>query len=93
MAQLRVPQNNLRNHLHGRGFNRNRLGRFLDERRERDHLYGNNDRNEREREDARYAGLAQQLREDREPMFRDYLQTLATNLDSISNQLQAGPLD
>ena len=89
MAQLYASPNNLRNHLHGRGSNHNRLNRFLDERRDRRHLYGNNDRNEREREDDRHAGLAQQLRENRQPIFRDYLQTLATNLDSISSQLQA----
>ena len=89
MAQLRAPLNNLRNHLHGRGRNRSRVNRFLDERRERDHFYGNDARNEREREDDRHAGLAQQLREGRQPIFRDYLQTLATDIDSISSQLQA----
>ena len=89
MAQLYASPNNLRNHLHGRGSNRDRLDRFLDERRDRRHLYRNNDRNEREREDARHAGLAQPPREVRQPMFRDYMQTLTTNLDSISNQLQA----
>ena len=89
MAQLYASPNNLRNHLHGRGSNRDRLDRFLDERRDRRNLYRNNDRNEREREDARHAGLAQQLREVRQPMFRDYMQTLTSNLDSISTQLQA----
>ena len=87
-AQLYAAPNTLRNHLHGRGPNRNRLDRFLAERRERRHLYGNNDRNEREREDVRHAGLAQHLREVRQPMFRDYMQTLTSNLDSISTQLQ-----
>ena len=88
MAQVYADPNPLRNHLHGRDPNRNRLDRFLAERRERRHLYGNNDRNEREREDARRAGLAQQLHEVRQPMFRDYMQTLTSNLDSISTQLQ-----
>ena len=87
--ELYAPTNNSRDLLHGRGPNRNRLDRFLDERQHRRHLYGNNDRNEREREDARHAGLAQQLREVRQPMFRDYLQALTSNLDSISTQLQA----
>ena len=32
VAQLYAPPNNLRNLLHGRGPNRNRLDRFLDER-------------------------------------------------------------
>ena len=78
-AQLYAPTNNLRNLLHGRGTNRDRLDRFLAERRKRRHLYGNNDRNEREGEDARHAGLAQQLREVRKPIFRDYMQTLTSN--------------
>ena len=78
MAQLYASPNNLRNHLHGRGSNRDRLDRFLDERRDRRHLYRNNDRNEREREDARHAGLAQPPREVRQPMFRDYMQTLTS---------------
>ena len=89
MAQLYASPNTLRNHLHGRASNRDRLDRFLDERRDRRHLYRNNDRNERDREDARHAGLAQPPREVRQPMFRDYMQTLTTNLDSISTQLQA----
>ena len=83
MAQLYASPNNLRNHLHGRGSNRDRLDRFLDERRDRRHLYRNNDRNEREREDARHAGLAQQLREVRQPMFRDYMQSLTSNLNGM----------
>ena len=87
-AQVYAPPNTLRNHLHGRGPKRNRLDRFLDERRDRRHLYGNNDRNEREREDVRHAGLAQHLREVRQPMFRDYMQTLTSNLNGISTQLQ-----
>merc|ERR1719183_459096 len=89
MAQLRVPQNNLRNHLHGRGRDRDRVDRFLAVRRNRGRFHGNNVRNEREQEDERHAGLAQQLREDREITFRDYMQTLTTDLYSISSQLQA----
>ena len=53
MAQLYASPNNLRNPLHGRGPNRDRLDRFLAERRDRRHLYGNNERYEHGREDSR----------------------------------------
>ena len=80
--------NNLRNRLPDRSRDRSRVVLFLDERRERDHN-GRNGRNDREREDASHRRPAQQLRYGRQIMFRDYLQTLATDLDSISTQLQA----
>ena len=88
MAQLYASPNNLRNLLHGRGPNRDRLDRFLAERRDRQHLYGNNERNEHGREDSRHAGLPQPPREVRQPMFRNYMQTLTSNLNGISTQLQ-----
>ena len=88
MAQLYASPNNLRNPLHGRGPNRDRLDRFLAERRDRRHLYGNNERNEHGREDARHAGLPQPPREVRQHMFKNYMQTLTSNLNGISTQLQ-----
>ena len=88
MDPARASPNNLRNRLHDRSRDRSRVERFLDERRERDHN-SRNGRNDREREVASHRRPAQQLRYGRQIMFRDYLQTLATDLDSISTQLQA----
>ena len=50
MAQLRASPKILRNRIHDRVIHGSRPSRFLDERRERGRLRGNNDRNDRERE-------------------------------------------
>ena len=44
-ATVDCADNNLRNRLPDRSHHRSRVELFLDERRERDHLYGNNRRN------------------------------------------------
>ena len=79
---------NLRDVFHGRRHRHDRMENFLDERRNRGGFYGNNRRNEHEQEDARHERLAQQLRDATPKLFMDYLNTLCTNLDSITAELQ-----
>ena len=95
--QAQYIPHNLRGPLHDHRYQRNRLDRFIDERRRRNDLHGDAReqlrnharvaREEREREDERHARLAQDLRDATPKLFMDYLHTLCTDLDSMTDYI------
>ena len=90
--QAQYIPHNLRDPLHDHRYENNRVDRFLDERRRRNDSYGNyarGARDSREEEDERHARLAQDLRDATPELFMDYLHTLCTNLDSMTEKLQS----